>query len=242
MNQLKVGDVMTNLVVKLYPDDTVHEAAQRLVQNDISGAPVVKEGKVVGILSEADLMRMAVEPAAVEKGPSVLDVVKVVATPRARFHDDQNVRVMSIMSSFVVTVAPEATVWEAARLMERHGVKRLPVTDPDGYLVGIVSRADLIKVMARDDAQIRAEVVTAIDVLGIDEIEDVRVQVEDGEVTLRGSTPRRTSHDIIVRLATQVPGVVGVRDHMGFERDDTKIAPLPHVRDPWANGPLVKEA
>ena len=151
MKSIRVEDVMTNLVVKLYPNDTLHEAASRLAQNDVSGAPVVQEGRVVGIVSEADLMRAAVAPTGAGKGRSTMTILgSLLRGDKAQPLDDPRVR--TVMSRPVITISPTGTVGEAAAVMERHCVKRLPVVDPDGRLVGIVSRTDLVSVMADDDS------------------------------------------------------------------------------------------
>ena len=152
MNRMRVEDVMTCLVVKLSPKDTSHEAAAVLAQNNISGAPVVRDGKVVGIVSEADLMRAVIEPTHRDRERSTMSLVSLFLRGEVA-ETLSDVTVGSLMSEFVVTVDPSATVREAASIMERHGVKRLPVTDPDGDLVGIVSRADLVATMARADAE-----------------------------------------------------------------------------------------
>lgn len=239
MRATRVEDVMTCLVVKLYPNDTIHEAAARLAQNNISGAPVVVDGKVVGIVSEADLMRTAISGAKVDKGRSTMNLLGLFlrghATPPL-----EDARVKSIMSEYVVTIAPSATIWDAAAIMERHGVKRLPVVDGDRNLLGVVSRADLIAVMARDDEELRQDILDSIGDLGEETIEGVRVQVEEGVATLRGTADRRTTKNLAVRIAATVPGIIEVVDRLDFEWDDMKV--IPHQKDPWAVGPLVKGA
>lgn len=131
MTDVKVSGVMTHLVVMLYPNDSVHEAERKLARNHISGAPVVEGGKVTGIVSESDLIKAALSPTPAET-------------------------VTEVMNSKVVKVSPTTSVWEAASIMQARGVKRLPVVDEEGYLLGIVSRADLIKAMAEDDSQVGA--------------------------------------------------------------------------------------
>ena len=239
MKTQQVKDIMTTLVVKLYPNDTIHEAAIRLAQNDISGAPVVEDGKIVGIVSEADLMSAAIPPARIDKGRSMTNVLGLFFRGHLT-HPLEEAKVGAVMSRFVVTITDSATIWDAATLMERHGVKRLPVTDDDGNLLGIVSRADLVAVMARSDDDLRAEVKEAISVLGDEPTEGVRVQVEEGIAVLRGRADRKTTKDLTLKLAANVPGIVEVRDRLDFDWDDTKA--IPHAKDPWAVGPLVKGA
>lgn len=240
MRTKKVEEIMTKLVVKLYPKESIHEAALRLAQNNISGAPVVSDGKVVGIVSEADLVRAAIPPAKVDHGNrSAMGLLGSII--RGQLTGPlAEATVESIMSESVVTVVPSTTIWDAAALMERHGVKRLPVIDEERNLVGIVSRADLVAVMARSDEDLRADLMASISVLGDESTEGVRVQVEDGVATLRGRTDRKTTRDLTVKLAADVPGIVEVLDLLEFEWDDSKS--IPHEKDPWAVGPLVKGA
>ena len=161
---MKVQEIMTSLVVKLYPEDTIHEAAMRLAQNDISGAPVVDAGKVVGIVSEADLLRTAIAPAKAAGGHTMSLVSSLLLGQGQKPLPGSKVR--SVMSEYVITVAPLATVWEAALVMERHGVKRLPVTDEENNLLGVISRADLVGVLARSDAELPEDVLGSISAVG----------------------------------------------------------------------------
>ncbi len=244
MSDVRVQDVMTHLVVTLYPKDTVHEAAQRLARNRITGAPVVVAGKVIGIVSEADLIHAVMPPVPVHRGLSVLDVLSVMGKARPR-DQEHSKTVADVMSAPVIQVSPETSVWKAASIMERKGVKRLPVVDDDGYLLGLVSRADLVRTMARDDEQIRAEVTGAIKILGEETIDGLGVDVADGVASIKGVADRRTTHELAVKLASRVPGVVEVVDRMTFERDDTKIKvasnPDPDPRLNWRPQSAVNE-
>jgi CBS-domain-containing membrane protein len=129
-----------------------------------------------------------------------------------------------LMTAPAVTVGPDATVTEAARLLHRHGIKRMPVVDPAGPLLGIVSRADLLKVFLRSDAEIAQEV--RQDVLAramwVDP-DTVTVQVRDGVVTLTGQLERRSLIPITVSLVYVLDGVVDVADRLSFELDDSPI-------------------
>lgn len=245
MADVRVSDVMTHLVVMLYPNDTVHEAARRLARNRISGAPVVEDGKVIGIVSESDLIHAAMPPVPVDRGASILDVLSVIgrSTPRAHHHGK---KVSDVMSPLVVQVSPTTSIWKAASVMERRGIKRLPVVDDDGFLLGIVSRADLVKAMARDDDQIRAEVIEAIDVLGDETIEGLDVTVADGIATVKGTADRRSTRDLAIKLASRTPGVIEVIARVDYELDDRrlKIRPEHDPKDPrldWHSPAEVNE-
>lgn len=233
-----VGDVMTKETVVLSPGDTIFEAASRFAESHISGAPVVDQGKVVGIVSEADLMRAALPPAKIDKPRSSTMTLLSLFLRGHAAPAPEDATVASIMSDDVVTTLPTASIWDAASLMERRGVKRLPVVDNDGRLVGIVSRADLVGTMARTDEELRQDVIETIALAGEDSVKGVEVDVDKGTVTLRGSADRKTTKGVVLKLAAQVPGVLEVVDRLEFESDDTED--IPHQKDPWAVGPLVK--
>jgi CBS domain-containing protein len=146
MNKITVDDVMTHLVVTLRPKDTIEDAARKLGQNRISGAPVVQEGQLVGLVSEADLLRAFAPPSrgSPNVGISPLGFLLRGISPKP-FH---NTLVRDVMSGDVVSISPEASVWEAASLLDRHGFRRLPVIDGEGCLIGILTRSDLVRAMA----------------------------------------------------------------------------------------------
>jgi CBS domain-containing protein len=145
--------------------------------------------------------------------------------------------VRNVMSQMVIQVLPDTSLWKAASIMERRGVKRVPVVNDEGYLLGIVSRADLVKAMAKDDRGIAADVMEAINVLGEETIDSLKVEVEDGVATVSGVADRRSTHDLAIKFASRTPGVVEVIDRMKFGRDDTKIKlatnPDPDPRFNW---------
>lgn len=234
MGTLRVKDVMTHLVVMLYPSDTVSEAARRLSRNRVSGAPVVEDGKVVGMVSESDLIHASMPPVPVDRGASVLDALSVVgaAHPRAHAHGKTMV---DVMSPIVVQISPDAPIWTAAEIMDRRGIKRLPVVDEDGFLLGIVSRADLVRSMARDDAQIADDIREGLSVLGNDAFEDLEVTVSDGVARLAGMADRKSTRDIAEKIAGRTAGVIEVVDRLGYEWDDTRAHLAPIGPDPRSN-------
>jgi CBS-domain-containing membrane protein len=128
------------------------------------------------------------------------------------------------MTAPAITVGPDASVAEAARLLHRHQVKRLPVVDPAGPLLGIVSRADLLKVFLRSDAEIAQEVRQDVltRAMWVDP-DIVTVQARDGVVTLTGQLERRSLIPIAVSLVHGLDGVVDVVDRLSFEVDDSPI-------------------
>jgi CBS domain-containing protein len=234
---MKVKDVMTHLVVTFQPSDSVHEAARRLAQNHISGAPVVTRGKVIGIVTEYDIVRAIARPAPIDRKLSFLDLLTQDVHKTNGNEEQRGMRVEDIMTRHVAVITDEATIWEAATSIERRGVKRLPVVDDHGRLCGIISRADLVRVMGRSDPVIRSEVLDTIAALGLDTIGDVAVKCLRGTVTLSGRVDRKTTHEIAVKLAANVPGVLQVLDRLEHEWDDTRMKlalPTPDRRN-WAS-------
>ena len=136
-----------------------------------------------------------------------------------------------LMTVPAVTVDARSSAGDAARLMHRHDVKRLPVVDPEGHIVGIVSRMDLLAEFLRDDDEIRMEVVRLL----VDDLEvtpdAVLVQVDDGVVHVEGRIERRSMVSAIWAGVRAVPGVVGVDERLTWELDDTivPVSPAPWV-------------
>jgi len=129
-----------------------------------------------------------------------------------------------LMTSPVITARPEWSIVEAARVMDRRKVKRLPVVDEVGRLVGIVSRCDLLRLFLRHDGAIREEITH--DVLGQTlwlAPDAVRVAVQDGVVTLTGKVEQKSLIPIVERLCRSVDGVVSVHQTLGYTFDDTNL-------------------
>jgi CBS-domain-containing membrane protein len=130
------------------------------------------------------------------------------------------------MSAPAVCARPEWNVVEAARLMEVHNVKRLPVVDETDRLQGIVSRRDLLRIFLRRDDAIRDEITRDVlqQTLGLAPAE-VTAEVREGQVTLRGSVEFKSLIPIIERLCRTVDGVVSVSEHIAYRSDDARRYP-----------------
>jgi CBS domain-containing protein len=244
MNDIKVRDVMTHLVVTCRPQDHVAEAARKLVSNHISGAPVVQDGRLVGVVSEADLVGVYTPPSDSQVRLPITDpLMHVLHGSRPHPHHPRTVA--DVMTRDVVSISAEASVWAAASLMDRHAVRRLPVLDDEGFVIGVLARADLVRAMARSDEDIALSARRAVELLGPENFTSLEVHASDGVVTLRGAADRKTTRDLARRLALHVPGVLEVVDELVWEWDDTGVKPVPNLpeagRDPWAVGPLVRE-
>ena len=216
----RVRDVMTRDVVTVREHTPFKEIAQLLADCQISALPVLDaRGRVVGMVSEADLLLKEEYPAGPPSGWLFEGRRRRATRAKAT-----GATAVELMTAPAVTVGPDATLAEAARLLHHHQIKRLPVVDPAGPLLGIVSRADLLKVFLRSDDEIARDV--RQDVLqramwvypGT-----VGVQVRDGVVTLTGRLERRSLIPIAVSLVHGVDGVVDVVDRLGFELDDTPV-------------------
>ncbi|MCX5192356.1 CBS domain-containing protein [Streptomyces sp. NBC_00249] len=207
MKHAKVGFLMTDEVVSVVGRTPSRDVARLLVEHDISGVPVVDEDdRVIGVVSQTDL------------------------------HATGDLTARALMSAPAVTVHAEQTVTEAARLMTRRGVERLPVVDEEDRLVGIVTRRDLLRVFLRPDPEIRRclieDVLAETMGLGADAVD---VHVVDGVVTLDGRLAKSSQIPVVVRLAGQLDGVVAVTDRLTARFDDSPLAPPERRTDgiPW---------
>jgi CBS domain-containing protein len=216
----RVREVMTQDVVTVDEHASFKDVAMLLTERRVSAVPVLdREGRVLGIVSEADLLLKEEFPEG--SASKRLFQGRRQRIDRAKAAGDT---AAELMTAPAVTVGPDASVAEAARLLYRHGIKRLPVVDPAGPLLGIVSRADLLKVFLRPDADIAADVRQHVLMLGMwMDPDTVMVDVRDGVVTLTGPLERRSLIPITVSLVRGLDGVVDVVDRLTFELDDSKI-------------------
>ncbi|MGR3939539.1 CBS domain-containing protein [Streptomyces sp. BRA346] len=210
-----VGELMTTAVVSVRRDTSFKDIAQHLAGHDVTAVPVVDDqGRAVGVVSEADLLRK--QESQVDPGGH-LAAAHLLPAERAKAHA---LTAEGLMTSPAVTARPQWSVVETARAMARHHVKRLPVVDDAGRLVGIISRGDLLRVFLRRDLTICEEITTEVltRALGL-EPGTVTVQVTDGRVTLSGTVPQESLIPIAVRLSESVDGVVDVTNHLRPETD-----------------------
>lgn len=220
MRTWRIGDVMTRDVVTVHADAEYREIVDLLTERQISAVPVVDEQhRVVGVVSEADLLHK-IEFVGEEQQRRVF-ISRRRRRAEAKAH---GLRARELMSAPAITIAPGAPLAAAAKLMDDERVKRLPVVDDHGRLVGIVTRSDLLRVYLRPDPEIEQDVVNGV--LGhvlLVEPGMVAVEVRDGVVTLVGRTDRYSTAQLAVRLTQAVPGVVRVVDGLGYEFDDRRV-------------------
>ena len=129
----------------------------------------------------------------------------------------------NLMSEPAIVIGPNATISAAAATMSQHRIKRLPVVDSDGRLIGVVSRSDVLRSYLRPDDEIAHEIRDDV-VLGTMWIDpaELSIDVRDGIVTASGTVDRRSTASILAHLIESVPGVLRVHDHIDARYDDTR--------------------
>jgi len=214
---MRVADVMTKDVLTLGPEASVKEVARVLVEHRVSGLPVVADGKVLGVISEGDVLFK-------EQGPR--ERKGVLAWLLDPYDAEAQLKLEATTAADAMT-APPVTIesWRrvqaAAALMLDRGVNRLPVVDDDA-LVGIVTRADLVRAFARDDAQIKQEIQEDVfhRAMWLGDAARITVAVVEGEVRLDGQLDRRNEAEVAAALVGNVPGVVAVDSRLTWREDD----------------------
>jgi CBS domain-containing protein len=225
---MKVRQLMTKEVATIAESASLKEAVRMMIECKVSGLPVLDAGgRVVGIVSEGDVVHQ--------------ETLRSATTPLRSFFrstEEASTTVAEAMTAKVISIGGDADHTEAARLMESSGVKRLPVIGPDGALLGIISRSDVLRVFGRPDSDIRDEIVAEVieRILWLDPAV-IQVKVEDGTVNLAGTVPTRSDARILEEMSKRIDGVVKVgAERLGFDLDDTKSADSPMSgRGPSAN-------
>jgi CBS domain-containing protein len=223
-----VKDLMTTPVVTVGPETPFKEIVARLAEHRVSAVPVVDDSRLVlGVVSEADLLLK-------EEFPEPQQDLPLWWTRRARLDRAKAAASVArdLMTVAVVAVSPDATVAEAARRMHTAKVKRLPVVDRSGRLVGIISRSDLLKVFDRSDQDIRHEIIEDV-IVGQFMMAPSRffLHVTDGVVVLQGRVERRSLLPYLVRAVQGVEGVVRVENRLTSDLDDLDADRL--MTYPW---------
>ncbi len=222
---MRVEQIMSREVVGVTPTTSLKDVARLLLERGISGVPVLGDnGKVLGIVSAGDILVKTSAAFGLREHPS-----------NWLFGDDEREALKrgaqtaaDAMSRPAITVDPRCTVAEAARMMVKRSVNRLPVVD-DGELVGIVTRNDIVRAFARPDSELEEQIRTDVllDTLWIDPAA-IDVVVEEGDVAISGVVETRTIAELIPTYISLVPGVVSVdasrlewRTDVGAQRPHT---------------------
>jgi CBS domain-containing protein len=221
---MKVSDIMTHPVITVTPETTVGEAAELMIGHRISGLPVVDAaGAVVGIVSEGDLLRRA-ETGTERRRARWLEFLIAPGRLATEYAHAHGRRVSEVMTDTVLSVGPDEPLTDVIELMERRRIKRVPVID-QGRLVGIVSRANLVRALLRNmphpetqsapsDQEIRDRIMAEIVKQPWGPRAAIDVRVENGVVELHGAVIDDRERPALRVLAENVPGVKEVRDHL----------------------------
>ena len=228
---MNVRDLMTSVVITARPEMSLKEVATTLAQCGISGVPVVDENdRVVGIVSEGDILFKERGPAE-RKGTRARLRHALGTDAQSKFAAQTASQAMTAPAK---TIEPWRSVSAAAARMLEEGVHRLPVVDDKSRLVGIVTRADLVRAFVRSDAEIKREIREELleRVLLLETPAAVTVEVDQGEVTLAGTLPMRTDAELLLALVARVPGVVAVDSSIDWQQEGPTEhpAPLPLVK------------
>ena len=220
---MQARDVMVSPVITARKSATVREVAKILLEKRISAVPVVDNvGKLVGIVTESDLMRRA-EAGTEHPYSWWVHFLAGDATIAADYVKSHATKVEDVMTSDVVTATPETPLHEIASLFEEHRIKRVPIIDKVGSLVGIVSRANLIQVVASarpklemtlPDSTIRQKLLTELKKQSWAHTHNLGVTVTNGIVDLWGYAQSDEERKAIRVAAGDIPGVIAVNDHL----------------------------
>jgi CBS domain-containing protein len=221
---MNAADVMVSNVITVGPDATVQEVAELLLKNRISAVPVVGEsGKILGIASEGDMLRR-VESHTLRHRSWWLQLLTADTTLRDEFVKSHSRKIVDVMTCEVLTVSPETPLGEIASVLEKNGIKRVPVVK-DGKLLGIVSRANLLQAFATigktikpavtvNDATLREQVIAQLDRQPLTWPSLINVIVHEGSVELWGMIDSESERRAVQVAAEGVPGVRAVADNL----------------------------
>lgn len=221
---MKVTELMSRKSISVIPSTLVADAARIMLANRVSGLPVVDEaGDLVGIVTEGDLLRRA-EIGTDGKQAGWLKSLLLPSTVASDYVHTHARHVSGVMTHSPVFVTPETELDEVAQLMLRKHIKRLPVLE-HGKLIGIISRADLLRVLARrlintpsetSDASIANYIQGELNHAHWAPKSGLHVTVTDKTVTLAGTIFSDEERQAVVCIAENAPGVTAVKDNLIF--------------------------
>jgi CBS domain-containing protein len=220
---MNARDVMVSPVITVKPSATVKEVAQLLLKHHISALPVVDDaGKVVGIVSEGDLIRRADLNTDKQRPRWLAALFADEETLAAEYVKTHGRKVSDVMTKWVVAASPDMSLRDIATRLEKHGIKRVPVVH-NGALLGIVSRSNLIQALAADrkgldvpisDTQLRDNLLRHLNAQPWAHTFLLNVTVHDGIVDLWGLTRSETEKRALRVAAETMPGVRAVNDNL----------------------------
>lgn len=220
---MKARDVMVSPVITVKPGASVKEVAQILLKNHVSALPVVDDaGRLVGLVSEGDLMRRADLGTERHRAWWLAALFAEEEALAAEYVKAHSRKVSDVMTKRVITAAPDTSLNEIAGLLERHSIKRVPIVS-NGALVGIVSRANLIQALAAErqgpdlpvsDAKLRDRILAHLNEQPWAHTSLLNVTVNDGIVDIWGLTRSNAEKEALRVAAESTPGVRAVNDNV----------------------------
>lgn len=224
---MNASDVMTVRVVTIEPDETVQAAAKLMLERGISALPVVdKSGRLIGIISEGDLVRRT-ETGTERKSSWWLNFVSGADQLAYDFVKAHGTKVSDVMTREVVAAKPDTPLRDVARLLESNRIKRVPVVEED-LVIGVVSRANLLQALASakprqgatqpSDADLRDTIIDRLSAQPWSHPSLLNPIVTDGVVDLWGMVLTPTEHDAVRVLVEETPGVRGVNSHLAVRQ------------------------
>jgi len=235
---MKAADVMTRDVMTVRPETPVAQAIRLMLDNNFSGLPVMNaDGKMVGILTEGDLLRRS-ETGTERHRPRWLEILMGPGRIAGEYVRTHGRKVEDIMTTGVVSVAADTPLDEVVSLMERRRIKRLPVLDGDA-LLGIVSRADLLRSLLKaleaphnetlSDDQILEQILAELKKAAWVPRDGLSITVREGVVDLNGVVLEEKEREALRVVAENAPGVKAVEDHLVWVEpvSGTVIEPSP---------------
>jgi CBS domain-containing protein len=237
---MKASDVMTRDVITVGREASVANAIRLMLDNNISGLPVSDNGKVVGILTEGDLLRRS-ETGTERQRPRWLEILMGPGRMAGEYVRSHGRKVEAIMTTDLISVAGDTPLDEVVGLMERRRIKRVPVIE-GGVLVGVVSRLDLLRVLLRTieaqhsedrgDDDIREQILAELTKAAWVPRDGLSISVKDGVVDLNGVILEEKEREALRVVAENVSGVRAVQDHLIWIEpvSGTVIEPPAHDR------------
>jgi CBS-domain-containing membrane protein len=220
---MRASDIMVTNVVTVGPDACVQDVADLLLRNRISAVPVVSgNGEILGIVSEGDLLNRP-ESQTTHRKSWWLDALASKQTLAAEYIKSHSRQVTDVMTRDVITASPETSVAEIAALLEKNGIKRVPIVK-NGKIVGVVSRANLLQGLATAknkaplaqpaDSAIREKVMARLSNERWTRPALISVTVQDGTVELWGIVESSSERKAVHVLTEGTPGVRAVNDNL----------------------------
>jgi CBS domain-containing protein len=232
---MNAADIMTPDVITVRPDTPLEQVVAIMLENRISGVPVMEDDYIAGIVTEGDLLRR-VELGSEPHRSHLLELVTRATPLAAEYVRSHGRKAAEVMTENVITVEDTTPIAEVARLLEARRIKRVPVLR-DGKLVGIVSRANLLRALATrlqptppwlaDDRRIRSSLLEELRRHKWGSmVAQLDVTVEDGVVTLWGVVHSPEQKAAVRVMAENTPGVRAVEDHLEDISATTLLVPM----------------